>query len=134
MMPLRKPIVAALAAAAALAVGAPSAGARTAPTDHFSIPAAYGGFEGTPLTDVAFPSGGVGTAITPGPCGESRGAEGQASTGGTSNQACLGAGLSFVGPSVGQVASVTGPTIIGPVFIGTSVVSAGSAAVGVGVP
>jgi hypothetical protein len=42
----------------------------------------------------------------------------------------VGGGLSFIGPAVGQVASVIGPTIIGPVYIGTSIVSAGAAAGG----
>jgi hypothetical protein len=42
----------------------------------------------------------------------------------------MGAGLSFVGPAIGQIATVTGPTIIGPAVIGTSVVSAGNVAVG----
>jgi hypothetical protein len=46
------------------------------------------------------------------------------------NQQCLGAGLSFVGPSIGQIATVIGPTIIGPAVVGTSIQSAGNAAVG----
>jgi hypothetical protein len=37
----------------------------------------------------------------------------------------MGTGLSFVGPAVGQIATVIGPTIIGPAVIGNVVVSAG---------
>jgi hypothetical protein len=35
--------------------------------------------------------------------------------GSTANQTC-GAVLSFTGPAIGQIASVIGPTIIGPVI------------------
>jgi hypothetical protein len=38
----------------------------------------------------------------------------------------VGAGPVFVGPSVGQIATVMGPIIIGPTFIGALGVSAGS--------
>jgi hypothetical protein len=51
-------------------------------------------------------------------------------TAGTANSVCQGSGLSFIGPSVGQVAAVMGPTIIGPSDIGTVVVSAGDVAAG----
>jgi hypothetical protein len=44
----------------------------------------------------------------------------------------LGAGLSFTGPAIGQIATVIGPTIISPAVVGSPiVVSAGS---GVAVP
>ena len=46
------------------------------------------------------------------------GAEGQGGTGGTTAQACLGAGVSYVGPAIGQIATVIGPTIISPGFVG----------------
>jgi hypothetical protein len=46
------------------------------------------------------------------------------------SQQCLGAGLSFVGPAIGQIATVIGPTIIGPANIGTTVVSAGDVVAG----
>jgi hypothetical protein len=44
---------------------------------------------------------------------------------------CTGApGLTFIGPAIGQVASVIGPTIIGPSVIGNLVVAAGNGATG----
>jgi hypothetical protein len=43
---------------------------------------------------------------------------------------CQGTGLSFVGPAIGQIATVIGPTIIGPAVIGNVTVSAGSSSVG----
>jgi hypothetical protein len=58
--------------------------------------------------------------------------EGQGATGGTTNHICQGSGLVFVGPALGQVAAVIGPTVIGPAVIGTTVVSAGDAAAGSG--
>jgi hypothetical protein len=51
--------------------------------------------------------------------------DGQGGTGGTENKICQGGGLVFVGPAVGQVATVVGPTIIGPSQVGTVVVSRG---------
>jgi hypothetical protein len=36
---------------------------------------------------------------------------------------CAG-GLSFVGPTIGQIASVIGPTIISPAVVGTSLIVA----------
>jgi hypothetical protein len=92
MMPHRMPLVAALAATAALAVGAPAAGAEVV-----------------------------------GPCGTST-IDGQGRTGGTATQMCAGAGPSFTGPSIGQIATVVGPTIVSPG--GISIVSAGNVAVG----
>lgn len=56
--------------------------------------------------------------------------EGQGGTGGTENKICQGAGLVFVAPSVGQVATVVGPTIIGPSQVGTVVVSPGNVVAG----
>ena len=56
--------------------------------------------------------------------------EQQGATAGTANSVCQGSGLSFIGPSVGQVATVMGPTIIGPADVGTVVVSAGDVAAG----
>jgi hypothetical protein len=51
-------------------------------------------------------------------------------TGGTENRICQGSGLVFVGPQVGQIATVVGPTIIGPGFVGNAVSSAGSVVAG----
>jgi hypothetical protein len=53
--------------------------------------------------------------------------DGQGTTAGTSPQVCIGSGLSFIGPSIGQVATVIGPTTIGPAQV-NSVVSAGNGA------
>lgn len=50
----------------------------------------------------------------------------QGETAGTEAKVCLGAGLAFVGPAVGQVSSVVGPTIIGPGVVGQVIVSSGS--------
>ena len=52
------------------------------------------------------------------------------STGGTENQICQGGGLVFVAPAVGQVATVVGPTIIGPSQNGTIFVSPGNVIAG----
>jgi hypothetical protein len=114
-MPIRRVSFAAVIAAAALTVGAPAAGART-------FPAAAG---------VALPIGGNG-ALASGLCGgTSTAGQGQGGTGGTTSQHCLGAGLSFTGPSIGQIATVIGPTIISPAVVGASiVVSGGNGAAG----
>ncbi|HTE61129.1 MAG TPA: hypothetical protein VK631_12320 [Solirubrobacteraceae bacterium] len=116
MLPLRKSLVAALAAGAVLAAGAPAADAN---------PIAPGFGVGVPI--VASPGPGFSAA---GPCSDSRGTEGQGGTARISNQVCMGSGLSFVGPAVAQIASVVGPTIIGPSAVGTVIVSAGNAAAG----
>jgi hypothetical protein len=107
------------AAIAALGVAAPAAGASTAGLVPFqSVPQLGGQAVGS----IANPS----TAL--GACSTATGTEGQGSTAGNRPQVCQGAGgLSFIGPSVGQIASVVGPTIIGPAVIGTSIVSAGNA-------
>jgi hypothetical protein len=51
-------------------------------------------------------------------CGSStasQGGIGASTAGGTTAQVCLGPGaLSFVGPAIGQISSIVGPTIIGP--------------------
>ncbi|HWE12529.1 MAG TPA: hypothetical protein VG365_03405 [Solirubrobacteraceae bacterium] len=49
---------------------------------------------------------------------------GNGPAGGTTNQAC-GSVLSFIGPSVGQIATVVGPTIIGATVLAPITVSAG---------
>jgi hypothetical protein len=116
MMLLRTPLVAALAAAAALAVGVPAAGASTG----LASPAQ---FQGTPIGGLSIPA-----SIPGGGCVTSS-IEGQARTGGNAIQACLGAGLSFIAPAT-NVSSVVGPTIITPAFVGTSIVSGGNVAIG----
>jgi hypothetical protein len=122
MMLLRMPLVAVLAATAVLAVGAPAAGASTSSTD-FSIPTVFPGFQGTPIGGLSIP-----VSLPVGACGTST-VEFQGRTGGSTTQACVGAGLSFVGPS-SSVSSVVGPTIITPAFVGTSIVSGGNVAIG----
>jgi len=56
------------------------------------------------------------------------GGDGQGRTGGTENAQCQQSGLQFIGPGVGQVASVTGATIIGATINAPVQTSAGSAA------
>lgn len=58
--------------------------------------------------------------------------ENQGNVAGTGNQICQigGGGLVFVAPAVGQVATVVGPTIIGPSQVGTVVVSPGNVIAG----
>jgi hypothetical protein len=121
-MPIRRAVLASLAVTVALVVCAPTAGASPFPGS--TIPTSFGG---APAAGLAFPDAG-GTVA--GPCGRPIGAEGEGSTGEVTNQACLGAGLSFIGPSTGQIATVIGPTIIGPAVVGVSIVSAGDSSVG----
>jgi hypothetical protein len=49
---------------------------------------------------------------------------GNGPAGGTTNQSC-GAVLSFIGPSIGEIASVVGPTVIGSPVLAPITVSAG---------
>lgn len=120
MFKIRGAYVAMVGACAALAVGAPGASASTLP-----LPTGVGGLGG--LVNL----GPGNNPAVAGACGTPTGAEGQGGTGGTSAQACLGAGLSFIGPQIGQIASVIGPTIISPGFVGNNiVVSAGDGAAG----
>lgn len=104
-------IAAALAATAALGIGAAPAGAWG--------PGAGLPGVGAPSSQGAF-----------GPCPSAFGPNGQGPVGGTLATVCTGAGLTFIGPAVGQVASVIGPTIIGPAVIGNVVVSAGNGSAG----
>ena len=123
MMLLRKRLVAALAVTATLAVGAPAAGANAISTDFFSMPTHFAGFQGTPIGALSVP-----VNLPTGACGTTS-IEGQGRTGGSAAQACVGAGLSFIGPS-SNVSTVIGPTIITPAFVGTSIVSGGNVAIG----
>jgi hypothetical protein len=106
-----------------LAVAAPVSGAQalTLPTGLPGTGAGVGSVPGIGATvgnatGVGGQSGsfgcGANTPSTNGPAG------------GTTNQAC-GSVLSFIGPSVGEVASVVGPTIIGSTVVGQVNVSAG---------
>jgi hypothetical protein len=121
-MPIQRALLAVLAVTAALVIGAPAAGASTLPA--WSVPTWLQGGLGTG----ALPA--VGSADVGSPCGSAT-TEGQGRTGGNDYQVCTGAGLTFIGPAVGQVATVIGPTIISPsVVIGASAVSAGNVAIG----
>ncbi|MDX6644646.1 MAG: hypothetical protein QOK40_373 [Miltoncostaeaceae bacterium] len=113
-----------LAAIALLALGAPVASAGAAPVGGFSMPPVPAMLSRVPLASPA----GYGELAAP-VCGTSQGAFGLGHVGSTI-LTCQGSGLTFVGPSVGQVASVIGPTIIGPAFIGSSIVSAGNVGIG----
>jgi hypothetical protein len=124
MMPLRTSLVAALAVAAALCVGAPAASASTARTSPLSSLTAFARFQARPVA-LSIPAG-----IPAGACSTPTGNEGQGRTGGTDIYSCVGAGLSFIGPSIGQISSVIGPTIMSPGFVGTVIVSGGNVAVG----
>jgi hypothetical protein len=70
-------------------------------------------------------------AIAGGPdsCGDNDHVERQGGTAGTVAKVCQGGGLVFIGPAVGQVAAVIGPTVIGPAQVG-AIVSAGDAIMG----
>jgi hypothetical protein len=123
MMLIRKFIVPALTAVLTLGVAAPAASPSTpvAPT----VPSAFP-LQGTPwFTSAPLASAGGVSSIS-GPCGTSSGQEGQGATAGTASSVCSGAGLTFIGPAIGQVATVIGPTIIGPAVVGNLVVSAGN--------
>jgi hypothetical protein len=125
MRPNRTLIAAPLVAAALLAAGAPAAGASTIPTYSFPFLAGLPHYQAAPpVRAVPF----AGTSTVSGPCSSAEGGDGrQGSTGSVLNVICSGGGLTFIGPSVGQIASVIGPTIIGPAVIGSIVVSAGNA-------
>ena len=130
-MLIRKILSAALAVGALLGATAPGASASTLPTPAF-------GFQSGALPSLAyawnFPIlgqnvGAVG-AGSGGICGSSsasQGGGGSGNAGGTTAQVCLAPGaLSFVGPSIGQISSIVGPTIIGPASNISVIESAGS--------
>jgi hypothetical protein len=131
-------IIAALAAIAVQVGVAPAVHAATwppagMPQAQFTAKAKYGGLgTGLGLGLGPGPGLGLGTGLG-GPngavCGISGGNDGQGGTAGTETVVCNGAGgLTFVGPQVGQVASVIGPTIIGGVVNGSVITTAGDAA------
>ena len=109
----RTPLVAALAATAALAVGAPGAGATTVP----ALPTSFAGSSG--LAIGALPTAPGGAAA--GSCGSANGSVLQGHIGETSPHVC--GGLAFIGPSIGQIATVIGPTIISPAVSGAAIVT-----------
>jgi hypothetical protein len=64
-------------------------------------------------------------------CSTPTGEENQGNVAGTNNQICQSVGGPiFIGPQIGQVATVIGPTIIGPSQVGTVVVSPGNVIAG----
>ena len=117
-MLIKKAAVVVVAVTAALSVLPSMAGASTLP----AFPAAWA------LPIVGPNSGNVG-GVT-GPCGTAV-SGGQGPSGNTPVQVCQGGGLSFVGPDIGQIATVIGPTIISPAVVGNQIVtSAGNVAAG----
>ena len=110
-------LVSALASAALLGAGASAANAQVWPGWGMPYPESNGAGAGP---------------VRSGECGSSSGPENQGGTAGTTTYLCLGTGLQYVGPQIGQVASVVGPTIIGPGFVSNVNVTAGNAAIGVG--
>jgi hypothetical protein len=135
MIPTRRRLAALVASVGVLAITA------SAPVAGAALPAGFP-MPGLPLPG-ATPLGGLNTAayvpvglaavgaeaLPAGACGH-KSVEGQGATAGTTDQVCVGSGLVFIGPAIGQVATVIGPTVIGPAVIGTSVVSAGDVAAG----
>lgn len=117
MLSSRKSLLAPLAAAVALAAGAPAANAYTAPKLNFKLPTSYAGLPG-------FGSSGFGSG---GMCGNTTGPEGQGRTGGNDVTIC-GHGLNFVGPQ-SSITSTIGPTIIAAGFTGTVITSAGNVSI-----
>ena len=119
-MPVRRVSFPAVAVIAALAVGAPAAGASAFPAGV--IPT---WLDGTAAAGVTLPGGGN-SAVASGACGgTSTAGQGQNNTGGTTSLHCLGGGLSYTGPAIGQIATVTGPTITSPAVVGTAIVVSG---------
>jgi hypothetical protein len=112
------------AAIAALALAAPVSGASAAVTPV-----------GFPGADSAFGAIGVpggiaqgGQANGPSGCTDANAPSGIGDAGATVNQVC-GVTLAFIGPSIGQVSSAIGPTIIGSAVLAPVTVSAGPVAV-----
>jgi hypothetical protein len=78
------------------------------------------------------PGPAVGGGVATAGCGPAVGADLQGRTGGSDITVC-GSGPTFIAPDVGPIATVIGPTIITPAFVGnTVIVSAGNVALGVG--
>jgi hypothetical protein len=102
-------LLAVLAVAGMLAAAPQAANAQ-------AVPGGGGGI------GVGVPDAGVGTS----PCGTAV-AGGQGSPSGPA--VCAG-GMTFVGPTTGQIAAVIGPTIISPAVVGNTIIVASGANVG----
>jgi hypothetical protein len=128
-MKRRRSIIAAALAAVALLAGAVPAAEASSLT-----PAAS--FSSSPRTSYLTPvgtipgAGGVTNTNAASTCGSASGNDTQGRVGTSTILTCQGAGLVFVGPATGQIATVIGPTIIGGV-VGNVVVTAGNGSIGV---
>lgn len=101
---------------AVAALGAVAVTAPVAPVANAQVPAIIGvpGAAGTIGSPCSLPAGSI--AVGP--------------TGAPLQQICAGVGnLAFIAPTIGQVASVVGPTIIGPAVGVQAVTSTGAAVV-----
>ena len=117
-MPRRMLLVVALVLAVALTVGVPTAGAQLPFPGAGAFPSGGAGFGGGQQDS--------GNVAGSGPCSYALSGQDN-STGRTSPITC--GVLAFTGPSVGQVASVIGPTIISPGFVGNVAVGNGDATI-----
>jgi hypothetical protein len=115
MMPTGKRLAIVLGVAGVLAVGGSAIGAGPAAAAGLPVRPDLLALDGLP--------GGADAC-------SSHTAEQQGATAGTESKVCQGGGLVFVGPAVGQVATVMGPTVIGPAQV-SAVVSAGNVGAGV---
>jgi hypothetical protein len=124
---IRRHLLAVVVTIGTLAVAVPvsSADALTWPSGFSTaFPAGWTGtaaYAGVVNTPVSTPT--VGGQAGSFGCGSNT-PSGNGPAGGNTNQAC-GTVLSFIGPSVGQVATVIGPTIIGATVLAPITVSAG---------
>jgi hypothetical protein len=120
----RRTLAAAVLAAAAVAAWTPATRASTTQT------AGLGALTPWPAASLAqpfaAPAGGAGGSG----CGPAHGNEGQGGNGGSEDIVCAGVALVFIGPSVGGINNVIGPTIISPGFAGVVITSNGNSAVG----
>lgn len=86
---------------------------------------------GVVMLAICVPVASASASLANGPCATGDTPEQQGQVGGNTNSVCQGSGgLSYIGPSVGQIATVIGPTVIGPATIGNAIVSAGDVAAG----
>jgi hypothetical protein len=117
-------------AVAAMSVAGPVSGASAAvsPFGFFGgagVPAAtfaWGAFG--PGTSAGAFNGGPQNGVSNSGCGQNRPAV-VGGTGSTEQIAC-GTVLAFIGPAIGQISSVVGPTIIGSTVMGPVIVSSGA--------